>query len=137
MGYYAYKDVVFRIPKQFTAMIADYEGDPNYDGDAWTATSHWIDALEQQVKELTEEVARLRATPCPHVTRNPHGSQWCTLGQTTAEANRALAAVGAVWLWEKATGESHPRFLELVRAAADNPSTAARARELAQEVEHG
>jgi hypothetical protein len=61
MAWYAYKDVVYRIPEKYTAMVENYEGEVNYDGDAWTATGFWIDGLLDEIKELKAKLAEKEA----------------------------------------------------------------------------
>jgi hypothetical protein len=52
MASYAYKDVVYGLPDWTTEAIDNYDGDPNYDGDAWTATAIYINFLERRVRAL-------------------------------------------------------------------------------------
>lgn len=52
MGSYAYKEVVYSLPEWTTEAIEDYDGDANYDGDAWIATAIYIDFLERRLREL-------------------------------------------------------------------------------------
>lgn len=49
MGAYAYKYVRDVVPEFVTKAIPDYEGAADYDGDLWSATRDYIDALEQEI----------------------------------------------------------------------------------------
>jgi hypothetical protein len=72
MAYYAYKSVVYRgdfeaaidpylasISPDFTRK--DYDGDANYDGDAWYVVGFLLDEKDKRIAELEAEVAALKA----------------------------------------------------------------------------
>ena len=67
--------------------------------------------------------------PCPHLTGRT--TQWCALGQTTAEADRALMKIGAA-LWEDGVASAIEVMAEAGRTLGGSTITD-RARELAQE----
>jgi hypothetical protein len=53
MAYYTYKQVREQLPDWLIeAMGTDYDGDANYDGDQWAATSSYIDFLIRRIIEL-------------------------------------------------------------------------------------
>jgi hypothetical protein len=69
MAYYAYKDLCYRIPERITESIEGFEGDPNYDGDYWTAAAMWVDELLAEIEALKAENAKLKGTT---PTEAPH-----------------------------------------------------------------
>ena len=57
MAYYAYKEVRDLLPadteEKFQLKYGlEYDPDPNYDGDMWTATADYIVELLDKIKEL-------------------------------------------------------------------------------------
>jgi len=53
MAYYAYKNVRDLLPEWIIQeQGSDYQGDANYDGDLWIATSDYIEYLEKKISQL-------------------------------------------------------------------------------------
>lgn len=49
MGAYSYKYVRDQLPPYLTTETANYEGDPGYDGDQWSAAADYISELENEL----------------------------------------------------------------------------------------
>lgn len=86
----------------------------------------------------------LRSRPCPHVVAGSEGTHHCALGQTTAEADRALARIGALFLAVYGTRlrltDDDWIFADMALTEArdnTNDTTLARARALLAETQEG
>jgi hypothetical protein len=61
MAYYTYKQVRDLLPKHIIDRQGpNYEGDPGYDGDQWTAAADYINELKEMLATKNSEISRLK-----------------------------------------------------------------------------
>ena len=117
MGAYSYKEVMYRGDFQKAikpcmescgATEGDYDGDANYDGDAWIVTAFLLEEKDREIATLTARVRELEA-------ENAKWREACAFASHKLESARIWG--GLSWHWNPLSPVHYRPAYDMLRSA--------------------